>query len=153
MEVITVQLDDIDWRAGEILVRGKGKFHDRLPISAELGETLSRYLREERGPTECRMMFVTHRAPYRAFKDGQIVNAILKEALAATGQKPVTPYVGSHLLRHSLATRLVNTGASLEEVGDMLRHRSRASTMVYARLDIDGLRSIALPWPVAGGVK
>ena len=85
------------------------------------------------------------------FKDGQIVNAILKDALAATGQKPVTPYVGSHLLRHSLATRLVNAGASLDEVGDVLRHRSRASTMVYVRLDIDGLRSIAQPWPVAGG--
>jgi len=152
-EVIAIQLDDIDWRAGELLVRGKGKLHDRLPISSEVGEALSRYLREERGLTTCRTAFVTHRAPHRAFKDGQIVNGILKDALAATGQKPVTPYVGSHLLRHSLATRLVNAGASLDEVGDVLRHRSRTSTMIYARLDIDGLRSIAQPWPVAGGVK
>ena len=152
-EVIAIQLDDIDWRAGELLVRGKGKLHDRMPISAEVGQALSRYLREKRGPTTCRTMFVTHRAPHRAFKDGQIVNAILKDALAATGQKPVTPYVGSHLLRHSLATRLVNAGASLDEVGDVLRHRSRTSTMIYARLDIDGLRSIAKPWPVAGGVQ
>lgn len=152
-EVIAIQLDDIDWRAGELLVRGKGKLHDRLPISAEIGEALSRYLREERGETTCRTVFVTHRAPHRAFKDGQIINAILKDALAATGQKPVTPYVGSHILRHSLATQLVNAGASLDEVGDVLRHRSRTSTMVYARLDIDGLRSIAQPWPVAGGVQ
>jgi integrase/recombinase XerD len=152
-EVIAIQLDDIDWRAGELLVRGKGKLHDRLPISAEVGDALSNYLREERGPTTCRAMFVTHRAPHRAFRDGQIVNAILKDALAATGQKPVTPYVGSHLLRHSLATRLVNAGASLDEVGDVLRHRSRTSTMMYARLDIDGLRSIAQPWPVVGGVQ
>lgn len=152
-EVIAIQLDDIDWRAGELLVRGKGKLHDRLPISAEVGDALSRYLREERGPTTCRAVFVTQRAPHRAFKDGQIVNAILKDALVATGQKPVTPYVGSHLLRHSLATRLVNAGASLDEVGDVLRHRSRSSTMVYARLDIDGLRSIAQPWPVAGGAR
>ena len=152
-EVIAIRLDDIDWRAGELLVRGKGKLHDRLPISAEVGEALSRYLREERGPTTCRAVFVTHRAPHRAFKDGQIVNAILKDALAATGQKPVTPYVGSHLLRHSLATRLVNAGASLDEVGDVLRHRSRSSTMVYARLDTDGLRSIAQPWPAEGGVQ
>lgn len=152
-EVIAIQLDDMDWRAGELLVRGKGKLHDRLPISAEVGEALSRYLREERGPTTCRAMFVTQRAPHRPFKGGQIVNAILKDALAATGQKPVTPYVGSHLLRHSLATRLVNAGASLDEVGDVLRHRSRSSTMVYARLDLDGLRSIAQPWPVAGGVQ
>lgn len=152
-EVIAIRLDDVDWRAGELLVRGKGQLHDRVPIMAEVGEALSRYLREERGPTSCRTLFVTHRAPHRAFKDGQIVNAILKDALTATGQKPVTPYVGSHLLRHSLATRLVNAGASLDEVADVLRHRSRSSTMVYARLDIDGLRSIAQPWPVAGGVQ
>ena len=152
-EVIAIQLDDIDWRAGELLVRGKGKLHDRVPISAEVGEALSRYLREERGPASCRTMFVTHRAPHRPFRDSQIVNAVLKDALKATGQKPITPYVGSHLLRHSLATRLVNTGASLDEVSDVLRHRSRSSTMIYARLDIDGLRSLAMPWPAAGGAQ
>jgi integrase/recombinase XerD len=152
-EVIAIRLDDIDWRAGELMVRGKGGLHDRVPISGEVGEALSRYLRDERGPATCRTVFVTHRAPHRAFKDGQIVNAILKDALAATGQTPVTPYVGSHVLRHSLATRLVNAGASLDEVGDVLRHRSRSSTLIYARLDIDGLRSIAQPWPVAGGVQ
>jgi site-specific recombinase XerD len=151
VEVVAIQLDDIDWRAGELLVRGKGKLHDRMPISVEVGDALSCYLREERGPATCRTLFVAHRAPHRPFKDGTIVNAILKEALKATGQKPVTPYVGSHLLRHSLATQLVNTGASLDEVGDLLRHRSRSSTMIYARLDIDGLRSIAQPWPAVGG--
>jgi integrase/recombinase XerD len=149
-EVIAIQLDDIDWRAGELLVRGKGKLHDRVPISPEVGDALSRYLQNERGPAACRTLFVSYRAPHRPFKDGQIVNAILKDALVATGQKPVTPYVGSHLLRHSLATQLVNSGASLDEIGDVLRHRSRASTMIYARLDIDGLRSIAQPWPVVG---
>ena len=152
-EVIAIQLDDIDWRAADLLVRGKGKFHDRVPISAEVGEALSRYLREERGPASCRTLFVTHRAPHRPFRDSQIVNTVLKDALKATGQKPVTPYVGSHLLRHSLATQLVNTGASLDEVGDVLRHRSRSSTMIYARLDIDALRSLAMPWPVVGGAQ
>jgi integrase/recombinase XerD len=152
-EAIAIRLDDINWRAGELMVRGKGELHDRLPLSGEVGDALSRYLRDERGPTTCRAMFVTHRAPHRAFKDGQVVNAIIKDALAATGQKPVTLYVGSHVLRHSLATRLVNAGASLDEVGDVLRHRSRASTLIYARLDIDGLRSIVQPWPVAGGVQ
>jgi len=150
-EVVAIQLDDIDWRAGELLVRGKGKLHDRVPINVEVGDALSAYLREGRGPATCRTVFIAHRAPYRPFKDGQVVNAILKDALKATGQKPVTPYVGSHLLRHSLATQLVNTGASLDEVGDVLRHRSRTSTMIYARLDIEGLRSIAMPWPSAGG--
>ncbi len=153
VEVIRVQLDDIDWRAGELMVRGKGKLHDRLPITPEIGEALSRYLREERGPAICRTLFVTQRAPYRPFKDGQIVNTILKAALQATSQKPAVPYVGSHLLRHSLAVQLVNAGASLDEIGDVLRHRSRSSTMIYARLDIEGLRSLALPWPVAGGAQ
>ena len=152
-EVVAIQLGDIDWRAGELLVRGKGKLHDRVPISVEVGNALSRYLREERGPATCRTLFVAYRAPHRPFKDGTIVNAILKDALRATGQKPATPYVGSHLLRHSLATQLVNAGASLDEVGDVLRHRSRSSTMIYARLDIDGLRSIAQPWPAAGGAQ
>lgn len=150
IEVIAIQLDDINWRTGELMVRGKGKLHDRLPITSEVGEALSQYLREERGETSCRTVFVTHRAPHRAFKGSEIVNDILKNALADTNQKPVTPYVGSHLLRHSLATQLVNAGASIDEVRDVLRHRSRVTTMVYARLDIEGLRSIAQPWPVGG---
>jgi integrase/recombinase XerD len=82
-----------------------------------------------------------------------VLNAILKEAFDAAGVTPPSPYVGSHVLRHSLATNMVRNGASLAEVSDMLRHRSRVSTMIYAKLDIDGLRSIAQPWPVAGGVE
>lgn len=148
-EVMAIQLDDIDWRASEILVRGKGQRHDRLPIPPDVGEAISRYLRKERSSTTTRTLFVSHRAPNRPFKDSQIINSILREAFAATGVKPPTPYVGSHVLRHSLATTLVRSGASLEEIGDLLRHRSRATTMIYAKLDTDGLRSIAQPWPVA----
>lgn len=149
-EVIAIRLDDINWRAGELLVRGKGQLHDRVPITPEIGSALIQYLREERKNTHDRTLFVTHRAPHRAFVDGQILNTLLSEALAKTGQKPVTPYVGSHLLRHSLAVKLINSGSSLDEVRDVLRHRSRLSTMIYARLDTDGLRSVAQPWPVAG---
>jgi integrase/recombinase XerD len=148
-EVIAIQLDDIDWRAGELLVRGKGQRHDRLPIPPDVGEAISKYLREGRTSATTRTLFVTHRAPNRPFKDSQVINAILREAFAATGVKPPTPYVGSHVLRHSLATNMVRAGASLEEIGDLLRHRSRATTMIYAKLDTDGLRSIAQPWPVA----
>ncbi|OHV22785.1 integrase [Rhizobium sp. RMa-01] len=148
-EIIAIQLDDVDWRTGELLVRGKGQRHDRLPVPPDVGEAISRYLREDRASTTTRTLFVTHRAPNRPFKDSQVINAILKEAFAATGVKPPTPYVGSHVLRHSLATNMVRAGASLEEIGDLLRHRSRATTMIYAKLDTDGLRSIAQPWPVA----
>ncbi len=103
--------------------------------------------------TTSRALFVTESAPHRPFIDGQILNAVLKDAFAKTGLTPPMPYVGSHILRHSLATTLVQRGASLEEIGDMLRHRSRASTLIYAKLDIEVLRSIAQPWPVAGGAK
>ena len=149
LEVMAIQLDDIDWRAGELLVRGKGQRHDRLPIPTDVGEAISKYLREDRTSATTRTLFVTLRAPNRPFKDSQVINDILKEAFAATGLKPPTPYVGSHVLRHSLATNMVRAGASLKEIGDLLRHRSRATTMIYAKLDTDGLRSIAQPWPVA----
>lgn len=152
-EIIAIQLDDIDWRAGELLVRGKGQQHDRLPIPPDVGAAISEYLREDRSSATTRTLFVTHRAPNRPFKDSQVINAILKEAFAATGVKPPTPYVGSHVLRHSLATNMVRAGASLEEIGDLLRHRSRATTMIYAKLDTDGLRSIAQPWPVAEAAR
>lgn len=150
VEIIAIELEDIDWRSGELKVRGKGQYHDHLPLGVEVGEAISRYLREEREATESRALFVTHKAPHGPFKDGQIANIILRTALKATDQKPPVPYVGSHLLRHSLAAQMANSGASLDEIGDVLRHRSRTSTLLYARLDIEGLRSIAQPWPAEG---
>jgi len=152
-EVVAIQLDDVDWRAGELLVRGKGQRHDRLPIPPDVGEAISLYLRQERSATTTRSLFVTHRAPGRPFADGQVANKILKEAFAETGVTPPSPYVGSHVLRHSLATNLVRAGVSLEEIGDLLRHRSRATTMIYAKLDTDGLRSVAQPWPTAEAAR
>jgi integrase len=151
-EVITIQLNDIDWRAGDLLVRGKGQRHDRVPIPPDVGEALTAYIRHDRVSTS-RFLFVSLHAPHGPFKDGRLLNDILKQAFAATGVTPPGPYVGSHVLRHSLATNMVRKGASLAEVSNMLRHRSRASTMIYAKLDVDGLRSIARPWPAAGDVQ
>jgi site-specific recombinase XerD len=151
-EVIAIQIDDVDWRAGEILVRGKGKRYDRVPLPPDVGEALAEYIRLDR-KTASRALFVTERPPHAPFKDGQILNYILRNAFARTSLTPPAPYVGSHILRHSLATNLVQRGAPLEEISNMLRHRSRASTMIYAKLDVDGLRSIAQPWPVAGGAR
>ena len=151
-EVVAMQIDDIDWRSGEILVRGKGERHDRVPLPPDIGEALADYIRFDR-KTASRALFVTERSPHRSFKTGQVLNSILIDAFAKTGLTPPAPYVGSHILRHSLATNLVQRGASLEEISDVLRHRSRASTMIYAKLDIDGLRSIAQPWPAVGGAK
>lgn len=149
-EVVAMQIEDIDWRSGEILIRGKGDRHDRLPLLPEIGKALADYIKLERATTS-RSLFVISRPPHRPFKDAQVLNTILKKAYARTGLKPPAPYVGAHILRHSLATNLVCNGASLDEISNTLRHRSRTTTMLYARLDVEGLRSIAQSWPVQGG--
>src|ERR1035438_4765863 len=130
-----MQIDDVDWRSGEVIVRGKGKLHDRVPLPPDVGEALTDYIRHHRTTTS-RALFVTERPPHQPFKDGQILNYILKAAFTRTGLKPPAAYVGSHILRHSLATNLVQRGASLEEISNMLRHRSLETTMIYAKLDI-----------------
>jgi site-specific recombinase XerD len=149
-EVIAIQLDDIDWRAGTILIRGKGKRHDCMPLPDDVGKAIVDYIRKgRRGPS--RTLFVSSKVPYRPFVDAQILNTVLRHALDRTGLKPPQKYIGSHLLRHSLATDMLRKGASLDEIGDVLRHRSRMSTTIYAKHDVDGLRSIARAWPVEGG--
>jgi site-specific recombinase XerD len=149
-EVIAIKLDDIDWRAGTILIRGKGKRHDHMPLPEDVGKAIVDYIRNgRRGAT--RILFVASKAPYRPFGSGRIVNAALGTAFKVTGLKPPQKYIGSHLLRHSLATDMLRKGASLDEIGDVLRHRSRKSTAIYAKHDIEGLRSIARDWPVQRG--
>ena len=149
-EVIAIQLDDIDWQAGEILIRGKGKLHDRMPLVADVGEAIVDYIRNGRVGTS-RALFVSSFGPHRAFKNAQALNYILQGAYEKTGLKPPQKYVGSHVLRHSLATDMLRKGASLDEIGDVLRHRSKTTTTIYAKHDINALRSIARPWPVQGG--
>jgi integrase/recombinase XerD len=151
-EVVAVRLEDLDWRAGELIVRGKGQNHDRVPIPPDVGDALTAYIRQDR-VSASRVLFVTGRGPHRPFKNGAVLNEILRTAFASAGVTPPGPYVGSHVLRHSLATNLVRQGASLDEVADMLRHRSRGSTLIYAKLDVEGLRSIAQPWPAVGGAR
>lgn len=151
-EVIAMQLDDIDWRSGEIMIRGKGDRHDRLPLPQDVGKALADYIKLDRVTTS-RVLFVSHSKPHMPFKHGGVLNVILRQAFTETGLKPPVPYAGSHVLRHSLAVGLVRKGASIEEIADMLRHRRRSTTMLYARLDIDGLRTVAHTWPVSGGAQ
>ena len=149
-EVIAIQLDDIDWRSGTILVRGKGKRHDRMPHPEDAGKAIVDYIRNGRRGNS-RTLFVSSKVPFRPFVDATILNTVLRAAFSVTGLEPPQKYIGSHLLRHSLATDMLRKGASLDEIGDVLRHRSRAATSIYARHDIKGLRSIARDWPVEGG--
>jgi site-specific recombinase XerD len=148
-EVIAIQLDDVDWRAGTILIRGKGKRHDRMPLPEDAGKAIVDYIRNGRRGTS-RTLFVSSKVPYQPFVNAQILNSILGAAFQQTGLKPPQKYIGSHLLRHSLATDMLRKGASLDEIGDVLRHRSRSSTTIYAKHDVEGLRSIAREWPVPG---
>jgi integrase/recombinase XerD len=151
-EVVAIQLGDIDWRAGEILIRGKGKLHDRMPLPSDVGEAIVDYIRHERKGAS-RALFVSAKTPHPPFKDAQVVNALLCDAFDRTGLKPPRKWVGSHLLRHSLAMEMLSKGASLDEIGDVLRHRSRMTTTIYARHDIEALRSIARRWPVGGDAR
>jgi len=148
-EVVALRLDEIDWRAGKIVVRGKGLLRDYLPLLPEVGEALVTYLREDRPHLPTRRVFVRMRAPLRGFAGPSTVSTIVRRALQRAGLNP--PVMGAHLLRHSLATGMLRCGASIAEIGEVLRHRCPSTTEIYAKVDSAGLRSLAQPWPVAGG--
>ena len=153
VEVVAIQLEDIDWRAGEILIRGKGKLHDRMPLPGDVGEAIVNYIKNSRvSNSRIRTLFVSANAPHEALKDPHMINAVVNRAFEKSGLKQRQKYVGTHLLRHSLATALLGKGGSMEEISHVLRHRSLTTTMIYAKYDMGALRSIAQPWPVEGGV-
>jgi integrase/recombinase XerD len=142
-EAAALGLDDVDWRAGEIIVRGKGSRIERIPLPVEVGQALAAYVTGGRPVCACPALFVTARAPYQAMS-GSTVRAIMSRAC----QKAGLPRLGAHRLRHSLATDLLRAGAPLTEVGQLLRHRSQLSTTVYAKVDYTALRTLARPWPL-----
>jgi len=144
-EVAALTLDDLDWEAGELLIRGKSARHDRLPLPHEVGEALAIYLRHGRPPSAVRQVFIRMRAPRRGFSDGQAVGTIVRRTLGQAGLNPALK--GAHLLRHSLATTLLHNGASLTEIGELLRHQNIETTRIYAKVDQGALRALALPWP------
>ncbi len=144
-EVAALTLDDLDWGAGELLICGKGARQDRLPLPHEVGEALATYLRHGRPPSASRQVFLRMRAPRRGFSDGQAVGTIVRRTLVQAGLNPALK--GAHLLRHSLATELLHNGASLTEIGELLRHQNIETTRIYAKVAQGALRALALPWP------
>jgi site-specific recombinase XerD len=151
-EIIALELDDIQWRAGEILVRSSKRLpQERLPLLAEVGEALATYIRRDRQRHTTRRVFLCMRAPRRGFAHPSTVGTIVRRALARAGLSPALK--GAHLFRHSLATRMLRRGASLSEIGLVLRHRTVQTTEIYAKVDIAGLRALAQPWPEVGGVR
>jgi site-specific recombinase XerD len=148
-EVVSLQLDDVDWRTGELLVRGKGLLHDRMPLPVDVGEALTSYLRMDRPPCKTRRVFVCMKAPRSGFAGPSTLSTIVRRALDRADLYPALR--GAHVLRHSLATTMLRSGASMNEIGEILRHRTPGTTEIYAKLDFDGLRTLARPWPSVGG--
>ena len=147
-EVVALQLDDLNWRAGEILVRGKGLFHDRMPLPSEVGKALASYLRRDRPACQTRRVFVCMKAPRRGFANPSTLTTIVRRALARADLH--LTFKGAHLLRFSLATSMLRSGATMGEIAEILRHRTLQTTEIYAKVDFQGLRSLAHPWPMGG---
>jgi site-specific recombinase XerD len=149
-EVATLTLDDIDWRSGEMLIRAKGRQRTRMPITRDVGAALVAYLRGGRPTSSCRRLFLRTLAPHVGFASATAITMIARAALERAG---VSGYAhqGAHIFRHSLATELLRSGATLSEIGQLLRHESPDTTRIYAKVDIEVLRTLSLPWP--GGVQ
>jgi integrase/recombinase XerD len=142
-EVAGLGLDDIDWRAGELIVVGKGDRAERLPLPAEPGEAIASWLVNGRPECATRSVFTTVKPPGRPLSPGAIGHIV-----GSACQDAGLDRIGAHRLRHTLATGMLRAGASLSEVGQVLRHRNAGSTAIYAKVDEVTLRPLARPWPV-----
>ena len=148
-EIVTLQLDDIDWVNGQFAVRSKkGDGWARLPLPVDVGRALARYLKV-RPPSACRNVFVRGYAPFTPFSASGPVSVLVRKAIETAKVKSAR--TGAHVFRHSLATEMLRRGASLDEIGRVLRHKDPDSTAIYAKVDLNALRKLALPWP--GGAQ
>jgi integrase/recombinase XerD len=144
-EVVSLELDDIDWVAGQIRVRGKnGQRHD-LPLPADVGKAIVDYLRKSRPRNADRRVFLRDKAPIRGFSGPSGLGCIIRRSLKRAGID--SPTKGAHQFRHGLASEMLRGGASLGEIGEVLGHRHVQTTAIYAKVDLDALRTLALPWP------
>ena len=148
-EVVFLELDDIDWNAGTLSVRSKGGLHNEFPLSVEVGKAIAAYLQDGRPQASSRRVFLRAKAPVRGFQGASGVGSIVRHSLKRAGIN--APTYGTHQFRHGLATEMLRQGASLSEIGDLLGHRHPQTTMIYTRVDLEALRTLALPWP--GGAQ
>ncbi|MGO8839190.1 MAG: site-specific integrase [Limisphaerales bacterium] len=148
-EVVSLNLEDIDWDNTRITVCGKTGRWAQLPLPADVARAIANYLHRDRPHCACRRVFIRDRAPIGGFNCAHAISSMVKRALVKAGV--VSGRKGAHLLRHSLATDMLRKGASLDEIGEVLRHKSPDSTAIYAKVDLGSLRTLALPWP--GGAR
>lgn len=144
-EVAQLRLEDVDWHTGTVRVHAKGKRLDVLPLPAATGQAIAAYLQDGRPQTSRREIFVRHRPPLDAPADPDIVRNAVRYAAARCGLADRVR--GTHILRHTLATRLVQHGTRFKDIADLLRHRSIDTTTIYAKVDLPALARVALPWP------
>jgi integrase/recombinase XerD len=147
-EVVGLELEDIAWEAGQVSVRGKGGRRTALPLPAEGGAAIAAYLRHGRPRSTSRRVFLRARAPIRGFLGQRAIGSLVRQALARAGVS--APTRGAHQFRHALATQRLRHGASLAEIGEVLRHRSPDTTQIYPKVDLARLRPLAVPWPGGG---
>ena len=144
-DVVHMTLDDIDWDAGEIIVSGKSDRQQKLPLPHDIGEALVRYLSHGRPRCPSRRIFIRIKAPRKGFSSSVAICNIVRRALVRAKLNPA--FKGSHLLRHSLATQMLRGGASLVEIGEILRHQRLDTTQIYGKVDLAALSALAQPWP------
>jgi integrase/recombinase XerD len=145
-DVRSLQLTDIDWGRGQVRLCGKGRRETRLPLPQEVGDAVLAYLEDGRPPVPEPHLFLRSAAPWTPFTESAAISKIVARALDRAGIAGA-PSRGAHLLRHSVATAMLRSGATLETIGTVLRHRNIATTAHYAKVDVDRLRLIAQPWP------
>jgi len=148
-EVAFLELDDIDWNAGQLSVRGKSGLRSDLPLPAEVGQAIAAYLRRGRPHHASRRVFLRVKGPLQGFRGACGVGSIVRHRLQHAGLE--APTYGAHQFRHGLATEMLRHGASLGEIGELLGHHSPETTKIYTKVDLDALRTLALPWP--GGAR
>ena len=149
-EIIRLTLDDIDWDQSQLRVRGKGGRESLMPLPVDVGAAIVAYLEHGRPTCEDRHLFLRSLAPIRGLMEGSdAVGSIVRSALERA--KVYAPHLGSHQFRHALAVRMLQQGASLPEIGQVLRHRSPQSTSIYAKADLEALRTLVMAWP--GGAR
>jgi site-specific recombinase XerD len=148
-EVAFLDLDDLHWEGGQMSVRGKGGQRTALPLPTDVGEAIAAYLRHGRPRSASRRVFLRARAPIGGFRGPSAIGSLVRHALVRADVS--APTTGAHQFRHALATQMLRRGASLTEIGEILRHRRPQTTTIYAKVDLKALRTLALPWP--GGVR
>lgn len=145
IEVMNLRLDDIHWNEGEITIRGKGK-ESRLPLPDDVGSALADYLKNGRPQSPHRAVFLSVFAPYGPIKRTSSIGGVVRFAMKRAGVEAARK--GSHLLRHTVANECLRRGATLSEIGDLLRHQHLGTTVLYAKVDFERLRELAMPWPI-----